>query len=50
MDFCKTLSALGFSILLTACTTYPQSPEGQATYHAERAELLISKGDSTNAV
>ncbi|MBD9414872.1 hypothetical protein IB234_09880 [Pseudomonas sp. PDM16] len=50
MDFCKTLSVFGFSILLNACATYPQNPEGQAVYHADQAAVSLSRGDSASAV
>lgn len=44
-----TVVALSLSILLSACATYPNSPEDQAAYHASKAAEFISKGDSANA-
>lgn len=34
---------------MTACATYPQSPEGQAAFHTNEARLAIAKGDGNNA-
>lgn len=49
MKLRTTATFLSLSIFLSACATYPQSREDQATYHASEARSAISKGDSTNA-
>lgn len=49
MKLRTTATILSLSIFLTACATYPQSREDQATYHASEAKAAISKGDSINA-
>ena len=49
MKFRTIAVILNLSFFLTACATYPQSREDQATYHANEARAAISKGDSTNA-
>ena len=49
MKFCTTATILSLVIFLSACSTYPQSGEDQAAYHASEARAAISKGDSTNA-
>lgn len=49
MKFRATATILSLSVILSACATYPQSREDQATYHASEARSAISKGDSTNA-
>jgi hypothetical protein len=37
------------SIFISGCVTYPKSQEDQATYHANRAKIALSKGDSNEA-
>ncbi|QPN32386.1 MULTISPECIES: hypothetical protein [unclassified Diaphorobacter] len=49
MKFLAITTILSLSAFLSACATYPQSREDQATYHASEARSAISKGDSTNA-
>lgn len=49
MKFLAIATILSLSAFLSACATYPQSREDQATYHASEARSAISKGDSTNA-
>lgn len=40
---------LSMSILISACATFPQNREDQATYYADEAATAIAKGDSTKA-
>lgn len=42
-------STLSLCILLSACATYPQSREDQATHHANEARAAISDGDNARA-
>lgn len=50
MKLVTAATILSLSIFLSACaTTYPQSREDQAAYHAREARTAISKGDSTNS-
>lgn len=49
MKLRTTATILSLSFFLSACATYPQSRENQATYRASEARAAISKGDSTNA-
>lgn len=49
MKFRTIAVILNLTFFMTACATYPQSREDQATYHASEARAAISKGDSTNA-
>jgi hypothetical protein len=38
-----------FSIVLSACASYPSDPTEQATFHVKKADELISKLDARNA-
>lgn len=49
MKFSAIATILSLSIFLTACATYPQNREDQATYHASEARSAISKGEVINA-
>lgn len=49
MKFITRATIFSVSILLAACTTYPQSREDQAAYHANEARAAILKGDSITA-
>lgn len=45
----STVLAVILSILVTACATYPESEEDQATFHVNEASTQITKGNSYQA-